>query len=236
MRLGRFLLRYNEVELCPRAKCHIFSKQHYSQLQGYERWNLVLGTPSLPNWKKNPSIVPDASTDPLHRIFRAMGIAPKFLQVTTELVWKISIHYVECTPMPMRYFSGKENTFVDLFSWLDNLFDLSYKLPWRFCCVFHQLLSFCSPFWLVWPFCWPFWASSNYLHPMTDKIFSATIHLCQMCAEIFGEIVHFCRTHTESFGAKADLHPTCWKHVFFPVWPPHTSTHMHTYTFADLKR
>ena len=46
VRSGRVLFRYNEIKLYPRAELHIFSKQHYSQLQVYGRRNLVSGTPS----------------------------------------------------------------------------------------------------------------------------------------------------------------------------------------------
>ena len=46
IRSGRILFRCNEIELHSREKLHIFSKQRYSQLQGYGRRNLVLETPS----------------------------------------------------------------------------------------------------------------------------------------------------------------------------------------------
>ena len=46
MRSGRVLFRHNEIELYQRAELHIFSKQHYSQLEVYGRRNLVSGTPS----------------------------------------------------------------------------------------------------------------------------------------------------------------------------------------------
>ena len=42
--VGRVLFGYNEIELFPRAKPHIFSKQHFSQLKAYGRRNLVSGT------------------------------------------------------------------------------------------------------------------------------------------------------------------------------------------------
>ena len=46
IRSGKILFKCNEIELHSREKVHVFSKQRYSQLQGYGRRNLVLGTPS----------------------------------------------------------------------------------------------------------------------------------------------------------------------------------------------
>ena len=45
VRSGRVLFRYNEIELYPRAELHIFSKQHYSQVQVNGRRNFESETP-----------------------------------------------------------------------------------------------------------------------------------------------------------------------------------------------
>ena len=44
--VGRVLFRYNEIELYPRAKLNISSKQRTHSFQVYGRWNIVSGTPS----------------------------------------------------------------------------------------------------------------------------------------------------------------------------------------------